>query len=205
MSSCVLTRLLAAPVWAAAVALFGAQAQAQTTTYACKTDKGVAYRSSSPCPWSQKTELRYYGPVTPPPSYSRPIQRVERAGEELKYLSPRCQTMKEGIRTAPNRGLSHATVQELRQNFERDCGDEDREAMNKARKDHYEKQNQESSARAEDQQRELQAKADQDRNRQQCAEMRLSLQNRKQRPNPTEGEIKDLERFEQRYQERCGR
>lgn len=175
------------------------------TTYACKTDKGVPYRSNSPCPWSQKTELRYYGPVAQPQTSSRPIQRVERAGEELKYLSPRCQTLKEGIRTAPNRGLSAATVQELRQNFDRDCADENMEAMNKARSDKNVKLSQQKEAQAEDQQREMLAKADQDRIRQQCTEMRLSIQNRKQRPNPTEGELKDLERFEQRFRERCVR
>ncbi|MGM9425123.1 hypothetical protein [Hydrogenophaga sp. MI9] len=175
------------------------------TTYACKTDRGVAYRSNSPCPWAQKTELRYFGPVAQPPVSNRPIQRVERAGEELKYLSPRCQTMKEGIRTAPNRGLSASTVQELRQNFERDCADENMQAINKARNDQYAQKSQQREASAEEQQREMLAKADQDRVRQQCSEMRLSIQNRKQRPNPTEGELKDLERFEQRFQERCSR
>lgn len=186
-------------------ALLGGAAIAQTTTYACKTDKGVLYRSNSPCPWAQKTELRYYGPVAPPTSSNRPIQRVDRAGEELKYLSPRCQTMKEGIRTAPNRGLSSSTVLELRQNFERECADENSAALTKARNDKNAQRSQQEEARLEDQEREMHAKADQDRVRQQCSEMRLSLQNRRQRPNPTEGELKDLERFEQRFQERCAR
>lgn len=205
MLSRVLSCVLASPVLTLSVTLACGPAQAQTTTYACKTDKGVPYRSNNPCPWQQKTELRYYGPVTPPPASNRPVQRVERAGDELKYMSARCQTMKEGIRTAPNRGLSYATVQELRHNFARECGDEEMDAMSKARSDHDTQRNQEKESNAHDQQRELQVKADLDRNRQQCAEMRLSIQNRKQRPNPTEGELKDLERFEQRFQERCGR
>lgn len=203
MFSRVLSCVLAAPVLA--VTLASGPVLAQTTTYACKTDKGVPYRSNNPCPWQQKTELRYYGPVPQSSASSRPIQRVERAGDELKYLSNRCQTMKEGIRTAPNRGLSYATVQELRQNYQRECSEEEMEAQRKAHNDQSAKRSLEREAREENQERELQAKADQDRNRQQCAEMRLSIQNRKQRPNPTEGELKDLERFEQRFQERCAR
>ena len=78
-------------------------------------------------------------------------------------------------------------------------------AMMKARIDKNAQRSQAEEALQENQQREMLARADQDRARQQCAEMRLSIQNRKQRPNPTEGELKDLERFEQRFQERCSR
>lgn len=99
-------------------------------------------------------------------------------------MSPKCATLQEGIRTAPNRGLSSATVRELRLTFGRECGDEQSNALRAAR------QGQRSQE-------------DIDRYRQQCAEMRLSIHRRKQRPNPTEGELRDLALFENRYQTRC--
>ncbi|MFC7434183.1 hypothetical protein ACFQNJ_06625 [Hydrogenophaga bisanensis] len=196
------TRLVGAFVLCGLSAAY-APALAQTT-YACKDWRGQSYRSLNPCPQAQKSGLIHYGPqAQPEPRYQPPVQRIERAGDELGYMSPKCATLQEGIRTAPNRGLSSATVRELRLTFERECSDEQSNALRAAR------QGQRAQEELREQEREMalqqkqRSQEDIDRYRQQCAEMRLSIHRRKQRPNPTEGELRDLALFEDRYQARC--
>jgi hypothetical protein len=54
------------------------------------------------------------------------------------------------------------------------------------------------------QQRKFESAAAEERYRSQCAEMRISIRNRKKRANPTEGELRDLALFESRFADRCG-
>lgn len=194
-------RLGVALLLCALVAPWPALAQ---TSYACTTARGESYRSLNPCPRVQPPGLIHYAPTSPgPSSHQAPVQRIERAGDELGYMSPKCATLQDGIRTAPNRGLSATTIREMRQNFDRECSEERREAMNAARKNQQldEKRRREEQEVAQLQK--LRSVEDQERYRQQCAEMRLSIQRRKQRVNPTEGELSDLALFEERYQSRC--
>lgn len=185
------------------LAVAHAPALAQTT-YACKDSRGQSYRSLNPCPQAQKSGLIHYGPqAQPEPRYQPPVQRIERAGEELSYMSPKCATLQDGIRTAPNRGLSPNTIRELRQTFERECGDERRDALRAARKDQREQEKLKEREQEMALQQKQRSQEDIDRYRQQCAEMRLSIHRRKQRPNPTEGDLRDLALFEERYQSRC--
>lgn len=174
------------------------------TTYACKDTRGQSYRSLNPCPPAPKPGIVHYGPQpTQPQRYEPPVQRIERAGEEMSYMSPKCATLQDGIRTAPNRGLSPATIRELRQTFERECGAERRDALRAARKDQREQEKLKEREQEMALQQKQRSQEDIDRYRQQCAEMRLSIHRRKQRPNPTEGELRDLALFEERYQTRC--
>ena len=131
------------------------------------------------------------------------MPQVERAGEEQAYMSPKCATLQEGIRTAPNRGLSSATIRELRQTFDRECRDDRRNALRALRKDQREQEKQAENEQELAMQQKLRSQEDEDRFRRQCAEMRLAIHRRKQRANPTEGELRDLQLFEDRYQSRC--
>lgn len=174
------------------------------TTYACKTEGGTAYRSRQPCPRLPTPGMVYYGPARQAPKpYERPVQRIERAGEEQAYMSARCVTMQDGIRTAPNRGLSYETVREMQQNFEQECSDERWKAMRQLRKDQRSKEKQAEEQQELAQQRRFESQEAETRFRNQCAEMRMSIHRRKQRPNPTEGDLRDLALFEERYTTRC--
>ena len=174
------------------------------TTYACKTEGGTAYRSRQPCPRLPTPGMVYYGPARQAPKpYERPVQRIERAGQEQAYMSARCVTMQDGIRTAPNRGLSYETVREMQQNFERECSDERSKAYRQLRQDQRSKEKQAEEEQELAQQRRFESQEAETRFRNQCAEMRMSIHRRKQRPNPSEGDLRDLALFEERYSDRC--
>jgi len=175
------------------------------TTYSCRTESGIAYRSSRPCPRSSQPQgMVSYGPTERPQRDNpRPPPKIERAGEEIGYMSPKCASMQDGIRTGPARGLSQETLREARNTFNRECGDERMRASRQARDDKREKQKEAERAQEMAQQRRFESAAAEERFRNQCAEMRISIRNRKQRANLTEGELRDLALFESRYEDRC--
>lgn len=108
-----------AGVW---MGLLATPAAAQTTTYRCVTADGKRFTSSTPCSQARRPQTPiYYGPSQPPPVRALPPARLERAPEELTYMSPECATMREGIRTAPARGVDSRTQSELRRNFQELC------------------------------------------------------------------------------------
>jgi hypothetical protein len=175
------------------------------TTYACKTKSGTAYRSTIPCPRSSEPPgMVYYGPTEKVRRDThRPPPRTERAGEEIGYMSAKCATMQDGIRTGPARGLSYETLREAQRTFERECSDERRQASKQAWGDKREKQKEAEREQEVAQQRKFESSAAEERFRNQCAEMKISIRSRKQRANPSEGEIRDLALFESRYEDRC--
>lgn len=181
-----------------------ASAPAQTT-YACKTPSGIAYRSSRPCPReTQPPPMVYYGPTAKPQHNTpRPPPKVERAGDEINYMSAKCASMQDGIRTGPARGLSRETIAEARRTFELECGSERQRASRQMQDDKREKEQQAEREQELAQQRKFESSAAEERFRNQCAEMRMSIRSRKQRANPTEGELRDLALFESRYEDRC--
>ncbi|MDR7151566.1 hypothetical protein J2W49_003542 [Hydrogenophaga palleronii] len=193
------------PAMLVALSTAPADVSAQTT-YACKTQSGIAYRSSAPCPRSNQTPgMVYYGPTEKPRhDSSRPPPKVDRAGEEIGYMSAKCATMQDGIRTGPARGLSRETLQEARNTFNRECGDERRKASREVWKDKREREKAAEREQELAQQRKQESSAAEERYRNQCAEMRISIRSRKQRANPTEGELRDLALFESRFKDRCG-
>jgi hypothetical protein len=91
----------------------------------------------------------------------------------------------------------------MRQNFERECSDERWKAMRELRKDQRSKEKQAEEQRELAQQRRFESQEAETRFRNQCAEMRMSIRRRQQRPNPTEGDLRDLALFEERYSGRC--
>ena len=179
---------------------------AAQTTYACKTKSGVAYRSTAPCPRaSQPQGMVSYGPTERPQrEVSRPPPKIERAGDEIGYMSAKCASMQDGIRTGPARGLTQETLREARNTFNRECGDERMRASRQLRDDKRQKEKLAKRDEELAQKRKFESAAAEERFRSQCAEMRISIRSRKQRANPTEGELRDLALFESRYEDRCG-
>lgn len=173
--------------------------------YSCTTSNGTRYSSRTPCPTSAKPPpFTYHGPKPVRPTYRGPATpSVQRAGEELAYMSPRCASMQEAIRTAPARSIDSLTVRDLRRNFDLECQDERQRALQQLSSHKRESRREaEDKLRAEREQA-LEARQSNQKLMEQCAEMRRSLQQRKQRPVLSEGETRDLALFQDRYQQRC--
>jgi hypothetical protein len=128
---------------------------------------------------------------------------VARAGDELRYMSSHCASMQEAIRTASARSIGASTQMELQRNFADQCSEERSRALRQLSEQRREKSRQQELERQDMQKQVTLAENAEKQRFAQCAEMRKSINDRKVRPNMTEGERNDLTRFEQRYVERC--
>jgi hypothetical protein len=173
--------------------------------YTCTTSNGARYQSRSPCPAGAKPPpFTYHGPKPVRPTYRSPVTpSLQRAGEELAYMSPRCASMQEAIRTAPARGIDSLTIRDLRRNFDLECQDERQRALQQLSSDKRETRQQADERLKAGKQQQAEARQSNQKLMEQCAEMRRSLQQRKQRPALSEGETRDLALFQDRYQQRC--
>jgi len=188
-------------VW---IALLATPAAAQTATFRCVAPDGKRYSSSVPCSQVRRPQGPvYYGPTQQPPARALPPARLERAPEELTYMTPECASMREGIRTAPARGVDSRTQAELRRNFQELCSED----LSRAQRELWEEKRLAQRERQLEQrvatERKTVAKADQDKLMTQCAEMRGAIRQRRTRTGMSEGELRDLQLFEQRYETRC--
>jgi len=191
--------------WGMAAALllagWGAQAQVQFT---CRTSSGTVYQSSQPCaslPGSRTSGVQYYGPSeVERPRYTPPPPSIGTAPQHLKYLSPRCASLNDALRTARARGLNSDTVSEMSRNYQVECGENDREA----RQAMYQESGDQSRAKYADKQVQAQARERTALQQQQCGESKRILVTKRQRTDLTEGEKAELKRFEDNYKERCG-
>lgn len=163
--------------------------------YTC-TSNGRTYASSQPCPSSGPL---YYGPVTSTPSYEPRTAKLEQAPDTLKYLSPRCASLNDAIRTAPARGLKHDVISAMNREYRQQCSEDEGEARSKMSRERREDKQQRAEAnKAEQQDRErtaIQA--------QQCGESKRILFAKRARTDLTAGEKADLQRFEDNYRSRC--
>ncbi len=168
----------------------GAHAQ---TRYQCNTN-GVAYLSDRPCSQSRAV---YYGPTERP--VSPHIPGIGEAPAQAKYMSPRCSSLNDALRTAAVRGLRSETVAEMRKNYRLECGEDESEAAGKLSEERKEKGLQRKAERSA-------SKQEQDRaalQEQQCAESKRILVTKRSRTDLTEGEKAELRRFEANYRGRC--
>jgi hypothetical protein len=179
--------------WGAAPA---AQAQAR---YQCRTATGATYLSDRPCSAADSSNAPvYYGP-TERPQYTRLIPSIGEAPEYLGYMSPRCSSLHDALRTASARGLDSRTQSEMRRNYQRECADDESEARAKWSRERGEKKqlarSEEESARRAQERTKVQ--------QEQCGEFKRILVTKRQRTDLTEGEKADLQRFEANYKARC--
>lgn len=176
----------------------GTQAQ---TRYTCRYNGG-SYQSTQPCPGTSVggSDLVYHGPVTPPPPrYEPPPPRVAEAPSTLRYLSPRCASLSDAIRTAPARGLQYDTIRQLQQEYNRECSENESEARSRLSQERRDQKQQQNEARAL-------SKAEQERasiRAQQCGESKRILVTKRARTDLTDGEKADLKRFEENFLARC--
>lgn len=148
-----------------------------------------------------RRNVTVYGPgVYGQPGYSPPIPSTGEAPANLKYLSPRCASLNDAIRTAPARGLKWDTIADMRREYSRECADSESESRAKLNEDRSAQQKEKLEARNAE-------KAERDRasiQAQQCGESKRILLAKRARTDLTEGEKADLRRFEDNYRTRCG-
>ncbi|MBX3658264.1 MAG: hypothetical protein KF740_07525 [Ramlibacter sp.] len=175
-------------------ALLPAAAQAQS--YICRDNTGRSYRSIEPC----KPGLVYYGPVPEQPVRRSYVPRVSDAPEYVSLMSPRCSSLHDAIRTAPARGLSSDTQQDLRKEYRQECRDDEREAMQELSRRRKEKRQEADQASAAAKREANWSKSQQEM----CGELKRVLKTKRARTDLNEGEQRDLERSTEAYHRRCG-
>lgn len=173
----------------AAMATCGADAQ---TRYRC-TANGVTYLSDRPC-----NATVYYGP-TEKPAPSPYIPGIGEAPAQLKYMSPRCSSLNDALRTAAVRGLRPETVSEMRKNYHRECGEDESEASGMLSSEKKEKSLQRKAEQTASKQQQERAAL----REQQCGESKRILKTKRAREDLTDGEKMELRRFEENYRARC--
>ena len=196
-------------------------AQAQLS-YTCRNGAGVAFQSSQPCAstsspssgygsssssssgnytGSNRGGITYYGPAeTPAPRYQPPAPRVAEAPSHIRYMSARCASLSDAVRTAYARGLKPETVEDLRRNYRNECAENESEARTQQFQEGRDrKQQAKADAIADKQSRERTALQ-----QQQCGESKRILATKRARTDLTEGEKTELQRFEDNYRSRCG-
>lgn len=189
----------------------GASGVGAQTRYHCRDAYGNDYALSRPCPSGTTTRTVEVAPVTPSYSYSQPsrsttvVRTAPEVPDHYSYMSGRCRSLDENIRNAYSRKIAADVVQGMRNEYRRDCAQEERDASNRI----YDERRAGDRQRREEE-RSAQAAADlarqQDaRQAQQCAESQRILNTKKARTDLTEGERADLKRFEEAFLARCKR
>lgn len=202
-------------VFAVVLALLGtlgASSVGAQTRYFCRDGNGNNYTSFRPCPEGSTTRTIEAVPVQPQSSYSynQPsrttvVRTAPDVPDHYSYMSGRCRTLDENIRNAYSRKIAPDVVQGLRNEYRRDCAEEERDA---SRRMYDDRRSGDRQRREEEQSAQLAADTarQQDaRQAQQCAESQRILNNKRARTDLTEGERADLKRFEEAFLARCKR
>ena len=170
----------------------GALAQAR---YSCRTPGGSLYFSDMPC----TGQLVFGGaptPPSPPPTYH---PGVGQAPGHLQYMSPRCASLNDALRTAPARGLKSDTINTMRRDYQAECGENESEARSHYSRDASGQRQQKNAERQAQVVAQNQARL----REQQCEESKRILITKRNRPDLNEGERAELKRFEDNYRARC--
>ena len=177
--------------------LAATQAAYAQARYTCRLSNGSAYVSDRPC----STGTVYYGPdQSSQQRYETPIPRSSEAPPHVMYMSPRCGSLHDAIRTARARGLTSETISTMQKGYQRECAENESEAYSLLSQEKGEKaQQRRSEKQAEKEQRDRASLRDQ-----QCGESKRILVTKRARTDLNEGERAELQRFEANYRSRCG-
>ena len=177
--------------------LAAAQASYGQARYSCRLPNGSAYVSDRPC----STGTVYYGPdLSSQQRYETPIPRSSDAPPHVRYMSPRCGSLHDAIRTARVRGLTSETISTMQKDYQRECAENESEAYTMLSQEKGEKaQQRRSEKQAEKEERDRASLRDQ-----QCGESKRILVTKRGRSDLNEGERSELRRFEANYRARCG-
>lgn len=203
-------------VFALMVALSGslwASGAGAQTRYHCRDSNGQTFVLSRPCPPDTRTTAAVAGPAPSSqssyPSYSRSSSSTLSAPRDVpehhQYMSSRCRSLDESIRSAYRRGTKPDVVEGMRREYRRDCSEQESEAYSQISS---ERRSRSKERREEEKSERLAAqmsKEQEDRYLQQCAESRRILNVKKARTDLSEGERNDLKRFEEAFIARCKR
>ncbi|CAM3643843.1 hypothetical protein [Paracidovorax anthurii] len=181
------------------------------TRYSCRDSVGNTFTLSRPCPAGTVTTAVSAGPQAVPSTTSQgyeappPVRTLSQGHEYEKYMGNRCRSLNDTIRSGHSRGLKHDVLSDLRREYERNCRDEESEAASRYGREQRDARQQRREAV---QQAEMAARAEQEssaRRAEQCAESRRILAVKRARTDLSEGEKKDLKRFEEAFASRCQR
>jgi hypothetical protein len=173
------------------VAMLMAASAAAQLRYSCRTAEGSLSFSDRPC-----TGQLFFAE---PSAAGRPQPSIGTAPGHLQYMSPRCASLNDALRTAPARGLKSETISTMRRDYQAECGENESEARSQMSRDSS-AQRQERNAQ---QKAQVVAQNDARLRAQQCEESKRILITKRNRPNLTEGERAELARFEDNYRARC--
>lgn len=176
--------------------LLAAAASAQSH-YQCRTPGGSLYFSDRPC----SGQLVYGGRNEPPTPAPRLPASVGEAPKYLQYMSARCASLHDALRTASARGLKYETMNTMRRDYQAECGENEREARSQYDRDQGMDRQQKNAER----QSQLVAQTQARLHEQQCEESKRILLAKRNRPDLNEGERAELKRFEENYRTRCSR
>jgi len=174
----------------------GCAGPAMAQSHVCKDNTGRRYVSSSPCPQG----MVYYAPLPEralQPSY---VPSVGEAPVYLKYMSPRCSSLHDAMRTAPARGVSGEAIRDMSREYARDCREEESAAMRQLSEQARDKRQEGEQARKTAANAASNSKAQTEM----CYELGRVLRGKRARTNMTDGERADLQRSEEAFQKRCG-
>lgn len=186
---------------AAAFVLAVAPAAQAQSMHRC-TDGGRVYYSDRACPASGSTRITTFGPARENSYASRlpSISRLEKAPEHQTYLSAECASLSDAIRTARTRGVGYDTQSELREEYNRKCREQEREARKLLDEQESQRRKEAREQRTAQQQERAQASM----TLEQCREMgRIVAERKKRYDTMTAGEKGDFERFQANFGERC--
>jgi hypothetical protein len=183
------------------------QAQAQTR-YSCKDASGRYVQQHTPCNGNPGGMVQYGAeePKTNTSSnsgFQRPAERPADPAPFVRYLSARCASLNDALRTAASRRIPYDKIYDMRRDYTGACQEEEAEARDQANQAMREKRQEQLLEK-----RVVAAEARQEQDRSttkvlQCAESKRILANKKARTDLTDGEKADLARFESNVQARC--
>ena len=195
------------------LAVAGLCSSAWATKHFCSNVQGQIIQTEEPCESSnaattQTAKKTYTDLPSANGSASTFDSTYELRGRFREYLSPRCRQLYDSgmsLRDSINSGLSRSVneFQNLQRNYILECAVEDGQARQKLTTTIRDTQ----MGRIQDARQKAEADAAQsrqdDQTRQQCAESRRIIANKKARTDLTPGEQNDLARFEATVKQRC--
>jgi hypothetical protein len=189
-------RTMRAMICLGAGLLLAAAASAQSH-YQCRTPGGSLYFSDRPC----TGQLVYGGSNETPTLAPRSHASVGDAPKYLQYMSPRCASLNDALRTASARGLKYETMNTMRRDYQAECGENERDAQSQYSRNQGMERQQKNAERQSQLVAQNQARLHED----QCEESKRILLTKRNRPDLNEGERAELKRFEENYRARCTR
>jgi hypothetical protein len=178
----------------ACIALLATGSLHAQARYVCRVG-GTTHISDRPCS-AEGGQVHYGALQQPVPRAPAPIGM---APSHLQYMSPRCASLNDAIRTGYARGLKPETMATMRRDYYQECGDDEREAMQELSRARTENRTQQAQARVAQREATERSKAQEQR----CAESRRIIANKKARTDLSDGEKGDLRRFEENHLARC--